>query len=109
MAEQERVTFKVCVRVTGTLHSSFVFKSIKDANVWIRLDFEELKKQHGNVSFTREILTPLYIGDKCNVYGDGADVYTILGIKEYSPNRFGFILNSGFSEEVAKCHNEFIK
>jgi len=92
------------VRVSGKFNSNFVFKSETELNDWLDKDLKELQKEYSELNVQITDLDGLNIGDECHVIGDGDEVYRIIGIKNYSPNRFGFILNSGWAEEVAKCY-----
>jgi hypothetical protein len=44
------------------------------------------------------------VGERCRVIGDGADEYVIESLVAYNANRYGFVLDSGWVEEVAKCY-----
>lgn len=102
--------FTTCIRVKGDLQSSFVFENDDEANVWIELDFKiNLKKKYEFLTYKKDRLPGFKIGDKCNVFGEGTDAFTIIGIVEYSDHRFGFKLDNGLTEEVAKCHADFLK
>lgn len=98
--------FTIGISVRGGLGSSYVFESQEAADEWLETEFPLLEKEYGKLEYYTCDLPGLKIGDQCNVYGDGTDVYLIEGLKQYSPNRWGFILDSGFSEEVYKCHTE---
>lgn len=100
--------FTIGIRVWGGLGSSYVFESQEEANTWLETEFVKLKEKYSDLQYSIRDLPGLKIGDQCNVYGDCTDVYLIEGIKQYSPNRWGFELDSGFSEEVYKCHTEFL-
>ena len=64
----------------------------------------EITEEYGIVTLRyRDELDGLHVGDKCHVSGEGDDVFTIIGMKMYSPDRPGFILDSGCCEEVVKC------
>ena len=100
--------FTVGISVTGGLGSSYVFETNEEADKWLETEFPSLEKEYGRLKYYVCDLPGLKIGDRCNVYGDGTDAYVIEGLKQYSPNRWGFILDSGFSEEIYKCHTEFL-
>ena len=100
--------FTVGIRVWGGLGSSYVFESRESADTWLKTEFVQLKQEYSDLQYSVCDLPGLKIGDRCNVYGDGNEVYEIIGIKRYSPNRWGFELDNGFSEEVYKCHTEFL-
>lgn len=96
--------FKKCIRVRGNLWSSYVFETQEAVDTWLEYEFPKLKILHGNLQYTIEDLDGLEVGDQCYVMGDGTDVYTIEGVFKYSPDRWGFALDAGWSEEVAKCY-----
>jgi hypothetical protein len=100
--------FTVCIRVKGDLLSSFVFEDHAQADVWMNSEFLSLVDQYGELSAERSALPGLRIGDRCNVWGEASDVFVIRKVLEWSPNRWGFLLDSGEFEEVAKCHTEFL-
>lgn len=97
--------FKYCLTTRGNLGSCFHFEDKTSLDKWIKEELPQLNKEYKDTLtyYVRE-LDELKVGDICSVYGDGEEEYRILGIKKYSPNRFGFILDSGFAEEVGKCH-----
>lgn len=101
-------TFNVKLTVNGNLLSHFVFETDKDADSWMETDFQKLCSKYGKLQVNREKLPGLKVGDKCNVWGEGIDIFCITGIRQYSPHRFGFILDNGVCEEVAKCHTEHL-
>lgn len=98
------MVFKKCVRVRGGLGSSFVFESSEDVNNWIETELPELEDKYGKLEYTISDLDGLSEGDECHVVGEGSDVFIIEGVFKYSNNRWGFALDSGWSEEVAKCY-----
>ena len=100
--------FKVCIKVYDGLQSSYVFEDEMKAQKWIKNEFPKLKKKYASLKFRKESLPGLKIGDDCNVYGEGMDVFTIQKLIKYSEDRYGFLLDSGSVEEVAKCHTEHL-
>lgn len=96
--------YKYGASTGGGYQCSFAFTSKEELYRWIAEDFEELKKKHSNLTFSTFKLDGLNIGDSCHVRGDADEVYKIVGIKMYSKDRPGFILDSGFCEEVVKCY-----
>lgn len=101
--------FHKCVSVRGGLASSFVFENEQAVQAWLKKEFLELKKEYGHLEAKTSDLPGLKVGDTCNVWGEAQDEFKIIDLIQYSPHRFGFILDSGCSEEVAKCHQDFIK
>jgi hypothetical protein len=98
------MVFKKCVRVRGGLGSSFVFESSEDVTNWFNTEFPKLEDKYGKLEYTVSDLDGLKEGDECHVVGEGTDTFIIEGVFKYSNHRWGFALNSGWSEEVAKCY-----
>jgi hypothetical protein len=97
--------FRVGVTVSGKLCSSFVFASQRSYLKWVIGPFRKLQKEYGDLNKSEYPLPGLRIGDKCRVHGEGPDIFTIEGIVKYnSPNRYGFLLDSGVVEDVHKCY-----
>lgn len=90
--------------VHGNLLSSFVFDNEDSRAEWIINELPKLEKEHGALKLYRFDLPGLEVGDKCHVSGEGDDVFIIEELICYSPDRYGFVLDSGYSEEVAKCY-----
>ncbi len=101
--------FKVCIKVSGGLQSSYVFENEKKSQEWIQKEFPKLQKKYGELKIRKEELPGLKIGNECNVYGEAMDVFVIKKLIKYSEDRYGFLLDSGCVEEVAKCHTEFLE
>ena len=97
--------YNVAVSVSGPYHCRFSFTN-RDALVkWLTSEFPKLKEKYGNtLEYNTQMLDGLQVGDKCHVYGDGDEEYTIVSQFMYSNDRPGFTLNTGFNEEVAKCY-----
>jgi hypothetical protein len=100
--------FTVCIRVRGDLWSSFVFENHSQADEWVTQELPNLVQQYNELEVERDTLPGLRVGDRCNVWGEASDVFVIKDLFQYSPNRWGFLLDKGFSEEVAKCHTKFL-
>ena len=96
-------TFSISLSTSGDLYSSFVFSDNSELGSWLAEELPILKSKY-NITYKVEKLDVLKIGDKCHVTGDGLDVYTIKKVIKFSPYRYGFVLNTGFVEEVAKCY-----
>ncbi len=96
-------TFTIVARVTGGLGSSFVFSDETEYDVWRRTELPKLEKEYGRLTVRKDTLPGFAIGDRCMVYGEGFDVFEIEGLRQYSPNRYGFVLKGHGCEEVAKC------
>lgn len=95
-------TKEVCVK--GSLWCSYVFESQEDVDRWLLDYYPKLIKEYTDINYTVRDLPGLKIGDKCKVYGEGSDIFTITALKKYEDNRYGFILNGGDREEVGKCY-----
>lgn len=98
--------FTKCVRTHGDLQANFVFENQEAVDAWINSDFQVLSTKHGGLTITITDLPGLAVGDKCNVMGEGWDEFTIVKLIAWDANRFGFLLDSGCVEEVAKCHTD---
>jgi hypothetical protein len=55
------------------------------------------------LTYTVSRLPGLKVGDICHVNGEGLDKFAIKGMVLFSSDRYGFLLDSGCLEEVAKC------
>ena len=87
--------FNHCISIYGDYNSSFVFENISSMNVWLNNEYPRLKEKYDDLSYSIRKLDNLHIGDKCYVAGEGDDEFIIIGLKKYSPNRYGFVLDSG--------------
>ncbi len=96
--------FKHRIIVRGGLSSSFVFTDKDLMDSWIKTKIPYLKMVYKDISYSVHDLDGLQIGDSCHVVGDGREVYRITGLVPFDENRYGFVLDSGFVEEVAKCY-----
>ena len=96
--------YNTAVSITGNLVSTYCFESEKDADHWVSEELTKLRKKYGNLSYNLRPLDSLEVGDACRVSGEGYDEFVILGVKEPSPNRPIFVLDSGWVESVYKCH-----
>lgn len=95
--------FRWNVSVKGNLVSNYVFENLMDIDDWLNNELPKLEKKYGILTYNIRALAGLRIGDECHVSGDGDEVYVIEGQVKYSPNRYGFMMNSGITEEVYKC------
>lgn len=95
--------FVIEANVKGALISSFCFESQEEFDAWKKSDFIELQQKYGPLTLSEGKLPGLSVGDTCCVYGEGMEEFKIVELIEYSKNRFGFVLDSGWSEEVVKC------
>lgn len=96
--------FTIHIRAIGEYNCSWVFENQEEVNQWEKEIKPEVLKQYPNTDFSEDILPGFKIGDTCCVNGEGNDTFNIVGIKQYSAFRYGFALDVGWVEEVAKCH-----
>ena len=99
-------TLKKAVHVSGDLISTFTFSSEKKMQEWLKEEFPVLCGRYGPLTYGVEDIDPLKVGERCCVLGEGSDVFRIVKRIVYSPNRHGFLLDSGWTEEVWKCSRE---
>jgi len=88
----------------GNLSANYVFSSDKEVNDWLSNDLLLLEKEHGKLTYTITELDGLKVGDTCKVTGEGDEDFVIEKLIRYSKDRYGFVLDSGWTEEVAKCY-----
>lgn len=99
--------FTKAITVSGAFGSHFVFTSDEEKTNWIKNELPKLRDKYGNVNISNEWDLPGFeIGDTCHVWGEGSDKFVIEALKCYSPYRYGFLLDSGWYEEVAKCYKK---
>ena len=91
------------VMTQGDLLASYVFEDDTALQQWKETELPKLEQKYGKLELDISELPGLVVGDKCLVNGEGSEVFTIMELFEYSPNRYGFALDSGWCEEVAKC------
>lgn len=100
----QKMVFTRMASVRGGLYSSFCFQSEKDLQNWVKSEFVSLEQEYGPLELAVSKLPGLKVGDTCFVWGEASDEFKIEELIEYSPHRYGFVLNSGWTEEVVKCH-----
>jgi hypothetical protein len=101
--------FTIVAKVRGDLISSYVFENRQEYDNWLRDGFEKLQRQYGNLTVSKDALHGLTIGDECNVWGEGDEVFEITNLVKIEDHRWSFVLNSGWKEEVAKCHTSYLR
>lgn len=101
--------FNLCISTSGSLLCNFVFENNEEQSKWMLEELPKLKKKYGELQLKRSYLPGLKVGDKCNVWGEAQDVFTIRKLIKRENYRYSFLLDSGCTEEVAKCHTEFLK
>ena len=95
--------FTRAIKTRGGLVSSFVFEDLRQENLWLDRVLPGLQEKYGDLKVERVALPGLSVGDACHVFGEADDVFVIVGVLEYAPDRYGFLLDSGVTEEVVKC------
>ena len=96
--------FRYYVNVEGDYNSIFHFETKEDCIIWLDNDFTELKKIYRNLYNTGiGILDGLKIGDECFVAGEGDEVFKIKELEKITSNRWSFLLDKGWFEDVHKC------
>lgn len=102
--------FTLCITVSGSYWGSFVFEDNEEQSKWMLEELPKLRKKYnGDIKLRRSYLPGLKVGDKCNVWGEGDQVFTIRNVVKINDYRYSFLLDSGCTEEVARCHTEFLK
>ena len=94
--------YRICV--DGGLISTYVFENKESVDAWYKTHLVELEKENGTLKCRLYDLDGLKVGDECYVMGEGNETFIIEKLFNYSKNRWGFQLNSGWCEEVAKCY-----
>ena len=98
-------TFRWKVSVRGELIASYVFQDLQEVDSWLNFELQNLNKQYDtDLEYKITTLDELKVGDTCHVDGEAQDIFKIIELLRYSPHRYGFILDSGVVEEVAKCY-----
>ena len=96
--------FHYMVNTTGNLVCNFVFEDKKALDTWVAKEFPKLKKKHKKLEYSVHTLPGLKVGDSCHVCGEADDVFKIERLIKWEDHRYGFVLDSGCVEEVAKCY-----
>ena len=98
--------FHHLVTTKGNLMCNYVFENKKTMDKWIMMELPKLQKLHKKVEIEIRDLPGLRVGDHCLVWGEAQDVFKIERMVKFEEHRYGFVLDSGFVEEVAKCHTK---
>lgn len=99
-------TFWYLVSTKGKLLCNFVFEDKKQMDKWLEEEFPKLKKEFKVLEYTIRDLPGLRVGDKCHVWGEAQDVFKIEKMVKFEEHRYGFVMDTGDVEEVAKCHTK---
>lgn len=102
--KQKNIILRKAVHVSGALIAVYSFENETTMNTWLKTIFPKLKEQYGTLTYRIRDLDGLQVGDFCWVWGEGFEDFKIEKLIKYSDNRWGFVLDSGWSEEVAKCY-----
>ena len=105
--------FRYAIHVKGGLIATFVFEDAKAVLNWINKEYPKIQEKYdglyikelSNLIYSVRQLDGLKVGDECHVAGEGSDIFKIMEIIQYSPNRYGFVLDNGLAEEVSKCYS----
>lgn len=104
MMETYTMSYTRCIRIDGRLSASYSFVDDAAVDAWIATVFPKLQVKYKPLRIAEiRKLDGLQVGDRCGVFGEGMDTFTITGVFLYSPDRPGFALDSGWNEEVWKC------
>lgn len=96
--------YRVGIQVGGNFCSSYAFEDEDAADQWIENTLPKLIQEHGIVVIKARLpLEGLQVGDFCHVLGQGTEIFQIVKSVEFGPDRPGFILDGGWSEEVINC------
>lgn len=95
--------FTRVVRVRGGLQSSYVFQNEQQLEHWKNEFFPALQQKYGaDLTYKEDTLPGFKIGDTCGIYGEARDHFKIEKMVRYGNYRYGYALDSGWVEEVAK-------
>lgn len=97
------------ITTRGDLMANFVFETQAQVDDWIRDEFPKLEIKYDGLTYDVSDLPGLKVGDQCNVYGEADDVFTIVDLVKWDEHRYGFVLDIGCVEEVAKCHVDHLR
>jgi hypothetical protein len=101
---KETIKFYKKVNVRGDFNASYVFQDHFKMGRWFDTGFKQLEKRYGELQYTISDLDGLKIGDRCKVCGEGDNEFEIVDLIKYEEDRYGFVLDVGWTEEVAKCY-----
>jgi len=100
----QQLVFTKDIAVRGDYSANYCFENADQVEEWFTNEWPKLQDTYADVKCTVDYLPGLKVGDRCQVYGEGSQYFTIEKLIKYSANRYGFILDSGWSEEVGKCY-----
>ena len=109
MTPDTQPVFTRCARTRGRLLSSFVFESDEALERWKREELPALCQEFGPLELLVDELPGLKLGESCFVYGEGDKRFVIEELVQWQPHRWGFVLDAGWVEEVAKCYERIIE
>lgn len=96
--------FSTSIQVRGQLFCSFCFTNENEIKNWLRDQLPSLEKKYGKLTLLIKPFHSLKTGDTCYVNGEGNDEFKIIDVVKNSENRYSFVLDTGWTEEVNKCY-----
>lgn len=96
--------FTVGVSTQGGYVASFQFEDESAFHAWKDDELKRLEAIYGKLALKIYPLPGIEIGETCLVYGEGERRFVVKGLVQFSPHRYGFVLDSGLCEEVGKCY-----
>lgn len=103
--QQTIPVFKYALRTCGAFNSDYVFETKEQREDFLHNEFCRIQQKYpGTKLHGVEELPGFQLGDKCHVWGEGMDVFTIVGVKKYEEHRYGYELKEGWIEGVHKCY-----
>lgn len=97
--------YRKAISTSVSLLSYFSFVDGEAVAAWLMIELPKLIEKYGPIGLYCYDLPGLKIGDVCVVLGDIKKVHTIVGFGLHGPDRPYFLLETGCTEEVAKCHD----
>ena len=94
--------FTKCINTSGDYFAEYVFSDEAEMQHWIEAEMPKLSEYNFTIHISD--LEPLKPNDTCKVYGEGSVVFKIVDIVKFEPYRYGFVLDDGCVESVAKCY-----
>ena len=102
--KQKEIILKKAVHISGAFCAAYSFETGDAMKNWLKTTLPKLEERYGDLTLRVRDLDGLRVGDSCWVIGEGAEDFKIKKLIKYSDNRWGFVLDSGCSEEVVKCY-----
>jgi hypothetical protein len=99
-----KIMFTHRLKVSGSYNANLVFKSKAQLDYYLEHEIHALEYDYPGIRYDVFEMKPLKVGDECYVLNDDDNIYEIQGLACIEPFRYGYILSSGFIEDVAKCY-----